>query len=244
MSELRRIRPLPSITNDVMYGEYQESLKRYTTEYEYYKVKNPSWESLNQKAEEFDKESDAYISLKNRARLIKNGEYGVALEKNIAAYVLAIVEYEAKQTNTRPLDVAKGFVNKDPKIMEYLQNRFMKARAEREGTLGAELIPLAVQSKEDVITEIFEEYDFINIEKPELSLVPVTANPSQVVETVQKMLENYLETAGIAKEINEYRKSRESSMEMQGGTATVGQSQSVERENLEGKAKEKEKERE
>ena len=210
MNELNRVRTLPWIRDNATYEVYKENLARYTTEYEFFKVKNPSPELMEKKASEVEKDSDAYVSLMNRARLIKNGEYGTALEKNIAAYVLAIAEYEAKQAGITPIDIGKGLINKDPKVMKILQDRFLKTRAEREGSLGAEIINLGLQSKEDVIQEIFEEYDFINIEKPELSLVPVTESPSKVVETVQGVLEQYLETAGISKEINEYRSARAS----------------------------------
>ena len=208
MDELKRVRTLPWIRDDIQYEEYKESLSRYTTEYEFFKVKNPSWEVMEQKAKEFEEDTEAYVSLKNRARLIKNGEYGTALEKNIAAYVLAIAEYEAKQTGIKPIDIGKGLVNKDPQIMKYLQDRFLKSRAERIGGLGAEVVNLGLQSKVDVIAEIFEEYDFINIEKPEISLVPVIESSNKVLETVRGVFDNYIEATGITKDIETYRKTR------------------------------------
>ena len=238
-----RVRTLSSIRNEEQYKEYLEDLDRCTTEYEFFLVKNPTWESMDKKAEEYDKDSEAYVSLKNRARLIKKGEYGTALEKNIAAYVLAIAEYEAKQTNLRPIDIGRGFANKDPQVMKYLQDRFMKARAERVGNFGAEYVNIGLQKKEDVITEIFEEYDFINLEKPELSLVPGTESPKKVIEAVRKMFEQYIDNSGISKEIEQYRNERASGFKHYSGPEDNRSSMGKDRESSGEKPQDNEKER-
>ena len=151
------------------------------------------------RAEEYEDGTRERTALEQRVRLINNGEYANALERNITAYMLTIDEYEAKIENRSLLDVIKGILSKDEDTKDYLKRRYMKSRAEDNGML--EIVDLNLQDPYDAIKTLFEENkdSFINLKAPETALVPVDTTVNKVFEEVREMLTEYLNENGITR---------------------------------------------
>lgn len=192
-----RIRVLNSIKSKEELESYEKYLDRYLTEYNWFVNSKEPLKSIKQKALQYDVASDARNALESRARLIEIGEYGTALERNITSYLLAIEEYKAKQENKSPYEIIKGIIQKDEKTMEYLKNRYMKSRADDAGLTLATPVNINLPSKDDVLTQVFEECDFIRIQKPVMSLVPVSAEDNKMFTEVRKALSECLKQNGI-----------------------------------------------
>lgn len=192
-----RIRTLKSIKTDEERENYEKYLNRYIIEYKWFiNSKNPL-DSIREKALQYEDASDARNALESRARLIEIGEYGNALERNITSYLLAIEEYKAKMENRSPYDIIKGILQKDEDTKEYLKNRYMKEKAENSGITLASPVNLNLPSKEDVLTQVFEECDFIGIQKPINALVVVNGENSQMFDKVREVLDECLKENGI-----------------------------------------------
>lgn len=192
-----RIRVLRSIKTDEDREKYEEYLNRYITEYNWFiNSKNPL-ESIRKKALQYEVASDARNALESRARLIEIGEYGNALERNITSYFLALEEDRAKRERRSPYDIIKGILQRDEDTKRYLQKRYMKSRAEDNGVTLATPVNLNLPSKEDVLTQVFEECDFIRIEKPQNALVAVNAENNQMFTNVKNALIECLRENGI-----------------------------------------------
>lgn len=192
-----RIRVLRAIKTDEDREKYEEYLNRYITEYNWFiNSKNPL-ESIRKKALQYEVGSDARNALESRARLIEIGEYGNALERNITSYFLALEEDSAKKEKRSPYDIIKGILQKDEGTKRYLQKRYMKSRAEDSGVTLATPVNLNLQSKEDVLTQVFEECEFVRIEKPQNALVTVNAENNQMFTNVRNALIECLKENGI-----------------------------------------------
>ena len=195
-----RIRPLKSIKKEEEYESYKKILERYLSEYRLFQEHGDKYHEL------IADSSD----LKPRERLIKNGEYAQALERNITAYMLTIDEYEAKNENRSLFDVIRGIVTKDEDTRDYLKRRYMKSRAEDNGLL--EPVDLNLQDPYDSVRQIFEEYEFINIQPPEMSLIPVDAKVNELFREVKEMLTECLKENGIVVVSGESQKTTEKSI--------------------------------
>ena len=197
MSERRRA--LPSIRTDEEYEAYQKALNGLTVEFNFLKTSDKVHEKMVKMAEEKDS-----AALRNRIHLLEEGKYETIVKNNIAAYLLAISEYEAKKEEITPWEIIRGIVNREPKVLYHLKKRYTKSKAENEGIPQVEVINLDLQSKEEAILEVWRECDLINIEKPEVSLVPIEdVAPSEVLVTVGQMVDSYLSDASITKEQQE-----------------------------------------
>ena len=182
----------------------EECLNRYMTEYEWLHNNPDPLMSIKQKALKHPITSEARNSLNTRARLIETGQYEVALERNITSYLLAIEEYRAKEKLKEELkegkksfyDIVMGIIKKDKDTMEYLEKRYMKSKAEKAGIGLAYPEDLDLQSKEDVLTQVFEECDFVRIEKPVNALVAVNVE-NKMFAKVHEALSEYLKKNGI-----------------------------------------------
>ena len=179
-----RRRALNTIRNDEQCAKYKEELERYRLEYAFLKTHPDAIERMKKMAKE--KES---VALENRVNALENGRYEAQLLNNITAYLLAINEYE---TNLTPIEMIKGLITRDQAVIENIKKKYLKSRAEREGLPQVEVINLDIQPREDAIMQVFEEIDLVNLEKPEMSLIPVEVNPSEVLEAVNKMLQESL----------------------------------------------------
>ena len=192
-----RIRVLNSIKSKEELEKYEEYLNRYLTEYNWFVNSKEPLESIRKKVLGYEINSDARNELENRARLIEIGQYGTSLERNITSYLLAIEEYKAKQENKSPYEIIKGIIQKDEKTLSYLKNRYMKSRADDAGITLATPVNLNLPSKEDVLTQVFEECDFIRIQKPETALVVVNAENNKMFTKVREVLSECLKENGI-----------------------------------------------
>ena len=195
-----RIRPLKSIRTKEEFEDYKNYLERYLSEYKLFQKHGGDKliELMLARAEDFKKGSEARATLEQRARLIEKDEYANALERNITAYMLAITEYEAKEENRSLIDVVRGIITRDEDTKDYLTRRYIKSRAEDSGFI--QTVNLSLQDPYDAVKQIFEEYDFINIPAPELSLVPVDTEVNKVFTEVREMLQEYLKENGITTE--------------------------------------------
>lgn len=209
-----RIRPLKSIRTEEEYENYKKYLQRCLDEYKLfmqYGDKLP--ELMASRAKEYEEGSDARVALEQRERLINNGEYAASLERNITAYMLSMDEFEAKKENRSLFDVIKGIITKDDDTKNYLKRRYMKSRAEDMGLL--EPVNLNLQDPYDSVRQIFEEYDFINIPKPEFALVPVDTEINKIFTEVREMLDECLKENGISAYKEEQNIERKSSLNLQ-----------------------------
>lgn len=192
-----RIRVLNSIKSKEQLEDYEKYLNRYLTEYNWFVNSKEPLDSIKKKAVSYEIGSDARNALENRARLIEIGQYGTSLERNITSYLLAIEEYKAKQENKSPYEIIKGIIQKDEKTLEYLKNRYMKSRVDNSGLALGTPVDLNLPSKEDVLTQVFEQCDFIRIQKPETSLVVVNAENNKLFTEVREVLKECLKENGI-----------------------------------------------
>lgn len=196
----KRIRPLKSIKTKEEYEEYKKCLDRYLLEYKWYEShgKEDAKRSILEKASRCEENSDSKYALENRARLIENDEYIPALERNIVAYQVTIAKYDAIQEGIPPVEVLKGILTGDEKIKNYLKRRDLKDKLETNGFPIIEPIDLGLQSTEDAIRQVFEECDFINIQKPEYSLVPVCEKANEIQTEVMQVLKDCLNENNIS----------------------------------------------
>lgn len=192
-----RRRVLSSIKSKEQLEDYEKYLNRYLTEYNWFVNSKEPLESIRKKALSYDVGSDARNALENRARLIEIGQYGTSLERNITSYLLAVEEYKAKQENKSPYYIIKGIIQKDKKTLEYLKNRYMKSMVDNSGFALGSPVDLNIPSKEDILTQVFEQCDFINIQKPETSLVVVNAENNKLFIKVRETLKECLRGNGI-----------------------------------------------
>lgn len=200
-----KLEVLKQIRTDEMREEYVSLLNRWLTEYEWFTNTEDPLKSILTKIENPEISEESKESLKRRARLIKKEEYRVALERNIAAYTLAIKEYDAKKKgqSLSKYDIAKGFLKKDPEIKGFLNDIFLKSRAERNGLIMVSPVNMELQSKKDVLEEIFEVFEFINISKPEVqetSLIPVNLKENELYEKVREMFDECIKENGVSKQ--------------------------------------------
>lgn len=195
----KKIRPLKSIKTNEEYEEYKKYLDGYLIEYKWYKShgKSEARDLIIKKAENYENDSDSRVALENRARMIENDEYIPALERNITAYMITIAEYEAKEENISPFEVLKGIFSNDEKIKEYLKKRDLKNKLEENGFPVVEPVSLSIQSTEDALRQVFEECDFINIQKPEYALIPISEKANELQIEVSNMLKECLKENGI-----------------------------------------------
>lgn len=192
-----RIRPLKSIKTKEEYEEYKKSLERYFTEYKWLKNSERPFESIMQKAAQYEEGTDARIALTKRGKLIVKGKYQTYLEQYITAYKLTIDEFEAKNENKSIFDVIKGIINNDKGTKDYLKRRYMKSRIESKAPQLLEIPDIILEDKYDVIMDVFKENEYINVPKPETSLVPIDSKLKKVYELANKVRDNYLEENGI-----------------------------------------------
>lgn len=195
----KKIRPLKSIKTNEEYEEYKKYLDGYLIEYKWYQShgKSEARDLVIKKAENYENDSDSRVALENRARMIENDEYIPALERNITAYMITIAEYEAKEENISPFEVLKGIFSNDEKIKEYLKKRDLKNKLEENGFPVVEPVSLSIQSTEDALRQVFEECDFINIQKPEYALIPISEKANELQIEVSNMLKECLKENGI-----------------------------------------------
>lgn len=206
-----RFRPLKSIRTEEQYENYKKYLTRYLDEYKLLQGKKNLSELMKKRAKDYKEGTDERVALEQRSRLIDEGKYAQALERNITAYMLTIDEYEAKKENRSLLDIIKGIMSKDEDTKEYLKRRYMKSKAEGMGIV--EPVNLSLQDPYDALKEIFESYNFINIEKPERALVPVNTELNQVFSEVRGMLEECLKENGISLTQNENKQNEDKQSE-------------------------------
>lgn len=205
----KKIRPLKSIKTNEEYEEYKKYLDGYLIEYKWYQShgKSEARDLVIKKAENYENDSDSRVALENRARMIENDEYIPALERNITAYMITIAEYEAKEKNISPFEVLKGIFSNDEKIKEYLKKRDLKNKLEENGFPVVEPVSLSIQSTEDALRQVFEECDFINIQKPEYALIPISEKANELQTEVSNMLKECLKENGIDTQKKDVEKS-------------------------------------
>ena len=205
----KKIRPLKSIKTNEEYEEYKKYLDGYLIEYKWYQShgKSEARDLVIKKAKNFENDSDSRVALENRARMIENDEYIPALERNITAYMITIAEYEAKEKNISPFEVLKGIFSNDEKIKGYLKKRDLKNKLEENGFPVVEPVSLSIQSTEDALRQVFEECDFINIQKPEYALIPISEKANELQTEVSNMLKECLKENGIDSQKKDVEKS-------------------------------------
>ena len=210
----KKIRPLKSIKTNEEYEEYKKYLDGYLIEYKWYQShgKSEARDLVIKKAENYENDSDSRVALENRARMIENDEYIPALERNITAYMITIAEYEAKEENISPFEVLKGIFSNDEKIKEYLKKRDLKNKLEENGFPVVEPVSLSIQSTEDVLRQVFEECDFINIQKLEYALIPISEKANELQTEVSNMLKECLKENGIDTQKKDVEKSASKSV--------------------------------
>ena len=73
----------------------------------------------------------------------------------------------------------------------------MKSRVEDSGMAVIEPVDLNFETSEALVRKMFEEYEFINIPKPEIGLVPVDTEVNKIFIEVRAMLNECLEENGV-----------------------------------------------
>lgn len=194
----QRIRPLKSIRTEEEYESYKKSLERNLSEYKLFQNHREKLaELMATRALAYPEDSIERTSLETRRDLIENDEYAPLLERNITAYMLTIDEYEAKKENRSLFDVIKGIITRDADTKDYLKRRYMKSRVEDSGMPVIEPVDLNFETSEALVRKMFEEYEFINIPKPEIGLVPVDTEVNKIFTEVRAMLNECLEENGV-----------------------------------------------
>ena len=101
----------------------------------------------------------------------------------------------------------------------------MKSRVDYSGLALGAPVDLSLPSKEDVLTQVFEQCDFIQIQKPETSLVVVNAENNKLFTEVREALKECLKENGI--ETSDIGNKKFEMIGKDNKTISKGQSQTV-----------------
>lgn len=198
----QRQRPLKSIRTEEEHENNQKVLNNYIEELASFNKNPEKWESLLVRELESHPER---ADLKNRLRMISDGTYSMALENNILAHYLAEKEFENGKFSVA--EFIRAFMGKDiekkEKAQKSFRDRFAKSRA--DDACIAIPIDFSLQSSKSILDEMFEEYEFINIPKPEMGLVPVDAGANKIFTELREMLNECLIENGVSIEASEGR---------------------------------------